>query len=87
MTAALPRATFRDPAGSLRFEGNQAVRGIAPIARAAVLDFIESPLCQAMQQRGDLIAAAINEAGRRADEAIKSSVSSLMSGLNLPGLE
>ena len=35
----------------------------------------------------DLIAAAINEAGRRADEAIKSSVSSLMSGLNLPGLE
>jgi len=35
----------------------------------------------------DLIAAAINEAGRRADEAIKSSVSSMMSGLNLPGLE
>jgi SAM-dependent methyltransferase len=63
MTAALPRATFRDPAGSLRFEGNQAVRGIAPIARAAVLDFIESPLCQAMQQRGDLIAAAIDDSG------------------------
>ena len=39
----------------------------------------------------DLIAAAINEAGRRADEAVKSSVSSMMSGLtgglNLPGLE
>jgi len=63
MTAALPRATFRDPAGSLRFEGNQAVRGIAPFARAAVLDFIESPLCQAMQQRGDLIAAAIDDSG------------------------
>jgi hypothetical protein len=35
----------------------------------------------------DLIAAAINEAGRRADEAMQSSVSSMMSGLNLPGLE
>ncbi len=35
----------------------------------------------------DLIAAAVNEAGRRADEAMKSSVSSMMSGLNLPGLE
>lgn len=34
----------------------------------------------------DLIAAAINEAGRRADEAMKSSVSGLMGGLNLPGM-
>jgi DNA-binding YbaB/EbfC family protein len=39
----------------------------------------------------DLIAAAINEAGRRADEAIKSSVAGMMGGmmggLNLPGME
>src|ERR1700722_11940344 len=39
----------------------------------------------------DLIAAAINEAGRRADEAMKSSVAgmlgSLPGGLDLPGLE
>ena len=35
----------------------------------------------------DLIAAAINEAGRRADEAIKSSVAGMMGGLNLPGLD
>ena len=34
----------------------------------------------------DLIVSAVNEAGRRADEAIKSSVSGMMSGLNLPGL-
>ena len=61
MTAASPRATFRDPAGSLRFEGDQAVRSIAPSARADVLDFIDSPLYQAMQQRGDLIAAAIDD--------------------------
>ena len=35
----------------------------------------------------DLIVAAINEAGRRADEAMKSSVAGMMSGLNVPGLE
>ncbi len=34
----------------------------------------------------DLIVAAVNEAGRRADEAMKSSVQSLMGGLDLPGL-
>ena len=34
----------------------------------------------------DLLTAAINDAGRRADEAIKSSVAGMMGGLNLPGL-
>ncbi len=34
----------------------------------------------------DLIIAAINEAGRRADNAMKSSVEGLMGGLNLPDI-
>ena len=34
----------------------------------------------------DLITAAVNEAGRRADEAMQTSVSGLMGGLDLPGL-
>jgi DNA-binding YbaB/EbfC family protein len=34
----------------------------------------------------DLITAAVNEAGRRADEAIKSSVQGMMGGLNLPNI-
>lgn len=34
----------------------------------------------------DLIAAAVNEAGRRADEAMKSSVAGMMGGLGLPNL-
>jgi DNA-binding YbaB/EbfC family protein len=34
----------------------------------------------------DLITAAVNEAGRRADEAMKSNMQSLMGGLDLPGL-
>jgi len=34
----------------------------------------------------DLIVAAVNEAGRRADEAIQSSVKGALGGLNIPGL-
>jgi DNA-binding YbaB/EbfC family protein len=34
----------------------------------------------------DLITAAVNEAGRRADEAMKSSVQGMMGGMNLPDI-
>jgi nucleoid-associated protein EbfC len=34
----------------------------------------------------DLIAAAVNEAGRKADEAIQSSVQGMLGGLKIPGL-
>ena len=34
----------------------------------------------------DLIVAALNEAGRRADESLRSGLSGMLGGLNLPGL-
>ena len=34
----------------------------------------------------DLVVAAVNEAGRKADDAIKSSMQGLLGGLKLPGL-
>jgi len=34
----------------------------------------------------DLIVAAVNDAGRKADDAIKSNVQGLLGGLNIPGL-
>lgn len=34
----------------------------------------------------DLIVAAMNDAGRKAEEAIQSSVQGMLGGLNLPGL-
>jgi nucleoid-associated protein EbfC len=34
----------------------------------------------------DLIVAAVNEAGRKADEAIQSSVQGMLGGLKIPGL-
>ena len=34
----------------------------------------------------DLVIAAVNEAGRKADEAIQSNVKGMLGGLNIPGL-
>jgi DNA-binding YbaB/EbfC family protein len=34
----------------------------------------------------DLVIAAVNEAGRKADDAIKSNVQGILGGLNIPGL-
>ncbi len=34
----------------------------------------------------DLIVAAVNEAGRKAEESIQSSVQGMLGGLNLPGI-
>lgn len=34
----------------------------------------------------DLVVGAVNEAGRKADDAIKSNVQGILGGLNIPGL-
>jgi nucleoid-associated protein EbfC len=34
----------------------------------------------------DLVTAAINEAGRKADDAMQSGISGMLGGLNIPGL-
>jgi DNA-binding YbaB/EbfC family protein len=34
----------------------------------------------------DLVIAAVNEAGRKADDALKQSLSGMVGGLNLPGI-
>jgi SAM-dependent methyltransferase len=55
------RATFRDPAGSLSLEGDQAIRSIYPTAREEVLSFVESNLYSQMLQRGDIVATTIDD--------------------------
>lgn len=65
---------------SVRMNGRKEVLRlrIAPTAMgasAADLELLE-----------DLITAAINEAGRRADAAMQSGVAGMMGGLGLPGL-
>lgn len=55
------------------------------IDAAAVTSLSASPADVEMLE--DLVMAAVNEAARRADEAMKSSLSGLLGGLNLaPGL-
>jgi SAM-dependent methyltransferase len=63
MTSASPGATFRDPAGSLSFEDDLVIRRIGASARVAALDLLESPFCQTLQERGDLIDAEIDDSG------------------------
>src|SRR5665213_3518505 len=63
MTSALPGATFRDPAGSLSFEDGLVLRRIGESARADVLALLDAPFCGAMQRRGDLIDAEIDNSG------------------------
>jgi DNA-binding YbaB/EbfC family protein len=41
---------------------------------------------QDVEMLQDLVVAAVNEAGRKADEAIKASVQGLLGGLKLPGM-
>ena len=52
------------------------------IDAAAVLSLTSSTADVEMLE--DLIIAAVNEAGRRADELLKSSLSGMLGGLNLP---
>jgi 2-polyprenyl-3-methyl-5-hydroxy-6-metoxy-1,4-benzoquinol methylase len=61
MTSAEPKATFRDPSGSLSFEDDLVIRRIDPAARAAVFELLEAPFCQAMQARGDLVEASVDD--------------------------
>ena len=53
--------TFRDPAGSLRLEGELAVREIHPSAREAALAFVASSFYQGMRARGSVIATEIED--------------------------
>ena len=63
MSSALPGATFRDPAGSLSFEDDLAIRRVNASARVAVLELLDSPFCRTLQERGDLIGAEVDDSG------------------------
>jgi SAM-dependent methyltransferase len=61
MTSASPRATFRDPDGSLTLHDDRAVRTINPAARISVLKFLESPLYHRLRQSGDIVDTVIED--------------------------
>jgi 2-polyprenyl-3-methyl-5-hydroxy-6-metoxy-1,4-benzoquinol methylase len=59
MSSGTPTPTFRDPAGSLSLEEDFAVRTIHASARDEVLDFVSSPFCSRLQDRGDMVAITV----------------------------
>jgi SAM-dependent methyltransferase len=61
MTHGRLRPTFRDPAGSLSLEDNQAVRTIRAAARDEVLEFLASPFRQRMEARGDMVGTTVED--------------------------
>ena len=63
MQPATPPPTFRDPAGSLRLEDQRAVRSIHAAARESVQEFLDSPLRQQLEERGDMVSTTIADAG------------------------
>jgi nucleoid-associated protein EbfC len=54
------------------------------IDAAAVLSLSGDP--KDVEMLEDLIVAAVNDAGRRAEDAMQTSLKSMLGGLNLPGL-
>jgi SAM-dependent methyltransferase len=65
VTADTPLATFRDPSGSLRLEGDRVVRRVYEDQAVAALAFLQSPLAQEWTEQRKLIETAFvgSEAG------------------------
>ena len=52
-------ATFRDPAGSLRIDGENVLRTVNPRYAAESLRFLRSDLAQRWTDQGDLVASQV----------------------------
>ena len=74
-------ATAGGGAVTVKMNGQKQVLQLT-IDPSAVLSLSSSPGDVEMLE--DLVTAAFNEAGRRADEAIKSNLTGMLGGLNLP---
>jgi DNA-binding YbaB/EbfC family protein len=74
-------ATAGGGAVTVKMNGQKQVLQLK-IEAAAMASLSSSPSDVEMLE--DLITAAINEAGRRADEAMKSNLTGMLGGLNLP---
>ena len=74
-------ATAGGGAVTVKMNGQKQVLQLK-IDAAAVMSLSSSPADVEMLE--DLLMAAMNEAGRRADDAIKSNLTGMLGGLNLP---
>jgi nucleoid-associated protein EbfC len=74
-------ATAGGGAVTVKMNGQKQILQLK-IEAAAMASLSSSPSDVEMLE--DLITAAVNEAGRRADEAMKSNLTGMLGGLNLP---
>ena len=81
LAATVVEASSGGGAGTVKMNGKKEVLKIS-IDPAAVTSLSGADADVEMLE--DLVAAAVNEAGRRADEIIKSNVQGMLGGLNLP---
>jgi SAM-dependent methyltransferase len=63
MSDAAPSPTFRDPAGSLRLEGDHAIRTLHTASQEAALVFVTSSFAKRLEARGDMVSSTVETQG------------------------
>jgi nucleoid-associated protein EbfC len=85
LSSTVVEATSGGGAVTVKMNGKKQVLSLK-IDPSAVSGLISTGGAAAdVEMLEDLIVAALNEAGRRADETLQSGISGMLGGLNLPG--
>jgi nucleoid-associated protein EbfC len=87
LSSTVVEATSGGGAVSVKMNGKKQVLSlkIDPTAVSGLIATGTGPNSADVEMLEDLIVAALNEAGRRADESLQSGLSGMLGGLNLPG--
>jgi nucleoid-associated protein EbfC len=87
LQSTIVEASSGGGAVSVKMNGKKQVLSlkIDPTAVSGLISSGGSGNAADVEMLEDLIIAALNEAGRRADESLQSGLSGMLSGLNLPG--
>ena len=87
LSSTVVEATSGGGAVAVKMNGKKQVLSlkIDPTAVSGLISSGTGENSADVEMLEDLIIAALNEAGRRADESLQSGISGLLGGLNLPG--
>jgi DNA-binding YbaB/EbfC family protein len=88
LASTVVEATSGGGAVTVKMNGKKQVLSlkIDPSAVSSLISSTGGADAADIEMLEDLIVAALNEAGRRADESLQSGLSGMLGGLNLPGL-
>ena len=87
LSSTVVEATSGGGAVTVKMNGKKQVLSlkIDPTAVAGLISNTSGSNSADIEMLEDLIVAALNEAGRRADESLQSGLSGMLGGRNLPG--